>query len=124
MFSILRGDKNRGKLSRIEPVKVPCEIVTNETAVIKPARQIKDLTDQELKTLWFVVDEHLDTTTLGEIYCELKVRGIHVHVSASVEKGSFQANLIAPRPEAPQLGWTHEWSGREEEQYVLPVSVS
>jgi len=41
-------------------------------------KQLGELSDEEVKTLWFVLDKYLDTDTLGELYCEMKNRGLHV----------------------------------------------
>lgn len=41
-------------------------------------RELGDLRDEEIKTLWFVLDKYLDTEMLGELYCEMKKRNLHV----------------------------------------------
>jgi hypothetical protein len=69
----------RGEAKANDPPHITIPIFSEDVVLgTISGKELADLADEELKTLWFVLDKYLDTDTLGEVYCEMKKRGLHV----------------------------------------------
>jgi hypothetical protein len=109
LFNRRASDKREQAKQATPQVVVP---IFNEDMALGTigGRKVSDLADEELKTLWFVLDKYMDTTTLGEIYCEMKQRGIHVLLPAELAAREAEIALQVYGEHGPlppsSLTWT------------------
>jgi uncharacterized protein (DUF3820 family) len=108
MFGIF----NRRASDKREQAKQVVVPIFNEDMALGTigGRKVADLADEELKTLWYVLDKYMDTTTLGEIYCEMKQRGLHVLLPAELAIREAEITLQIHGKHGPvppsSLAWT------------------
>jgi len=72
-------------------------------------KEMGDLCDEELKTLWFVLDKYLNTDTLGEVYCEMKKRNLHVLLPSELTAREADITVSIMKFNGIKASRVHNW---------------